>query len=205
MITLINGASEGNVFFGVTGAVSLGAGSTFRGTVLGHGAISLATGASLFGRALTCAGAIELNNNTVTNSRPDCPTIVAPTVDVTQATDTVTTGTIALTSSTSGLTFSLSRTGSEVFTNTTGVFSNIVPGTYILRSKNDAACTSPDLLVIIKAQPPAPIEVKDSMVSVYPKVSITKPGNNVTYLAGGNIYFTAAASDGDGTISKVAF
>ena len=65
-ISLINGASACNVFFQVNGAVDLGTGSAFKGTILAAGAISLATGASLDGRGLSTAGAISLNNNVVT-------------------------------------------------------------------------------------------------------------------------------------------
>jgi len=67
-ITLINGANLCNVYFQVSGAASLGANSVFRGTILGNGEINLAAEAILEGRALTCAGAINLNTNTVTNS-----------------------------------------------------------------------------------------------------------------------------------------
>ena len=69
-VTLINGASFCNVYWQVNGAVSLGTSSVFRGTLLVNGAISLANGASLFGRALSTAGAISLNNNTITNGIP---------------------------------------------------------------------------------------------------------------------------------------
>ena len=69
-VTLINGASFCNVYWQVNGAVSLGTSSVFRGTILANGAISLANGASLFGRALSTAGAISLDNNTITNGIP---------------------------------------------------------------------------------------------------------------------------------------
>ncbi len=69
-ISLINGASACDVYFQVNGAVDLGTGSAFRGTILAAGAISLGTNASLEGRGLSTAGAISLNNNAVavTNS-----------------------------------------------------------------------------------------------------------------------------------------
>ena len=69
-VTLINGASFCNVYWQVNGAVSLGTSSVFAGTLLVNGAISLANGASLFGRALSTAGAISLDNNTITNGIP---------------------------------------------------------------------------------------------------------------------------------------
>ena len=79
-IILTNGATADNVFFQVNGAVDLGIGSLFRGTILANGAISLLTGAALEGRGLSIAGAISLNNNTVTNIQA-C-SIATPTVTV---------------------------------------------------------------------------------------------------------------------------
>ncbi|WP_199243472.1 ice-binding family protein [Hymenobacter sedentarius] len=64
-VKLINGASAANVYWQVEGAVTLGANSVFRGTLLAHGAISFHTGATLYGRALTTAGAIDMVTNTV--------------------------------------------------------------------------------------------------------------------------------------------
>ncbi|WP_373330774.1 ice-binding family protein [Salmonirosea aquatica] len=69
-IVLINGASFENVYFQVNGAVNLGIGSVFKGTILANGAISLLTGASLQGRALSIAGEINLDANKV-NVAPD--------------------------------------------------------------------------------------------------------------------------------------
>ena len=66
-IVLTNGATANNVFFQVNGAVTLGTGSAFKGTILAMGAIFLSTAASLEGRGLSTAGAITLNNNLVTN------------------------------------------------------------------------------------------------------------------------------------------
>ncbi len=81
-VTLINGASFCNVYWQVNGAVSLGTSSVFSGTILANGALSLANGASLFGRALLTAGAISLDNNTVTNGIP-IPAVITATGAVT--------------------------------------------------------------------------------------------------------------------------
>ncbi len=66
-ISLTNGACFQNVYFQVNGAVDLGVGSLFRGTILANGAIRLLTDASLEGRGLSVAGAISSSNNVVTN------------------------------------------------------------------------------------------------------------------------------------------
>jgi PKD repeat protein len=64
-VILINGATACNVFWQVNGAFALGDYSVFRGTLLINGAISLLEGASLYGRALTKAGAVDLHNNII--------------------------------------------------------------------------------------------------------------------------------------------
>lgn len=75
---LANGASASNIYFWVSGAVSLGAGSTFLGTILTGGAISMYEGAFLQGRALSRAGAVALHNNRIIQASPassacNCP------------------------------------------------------------------------------------------------------------------------------------
>ncbi|MDQ3018002.1 MAG: ice-binding family protein, partial [Bacteroidota bacterium] len=65
-VVLINGASLCNVFWQINGAFSLGDGSVFNGTIIANGALSFLQGASLFGRGLSTAGAISLQNNIVT-------------------------------------------------------------------------------------------------------------------------------------------
>ncbi|GHB73960.1 ice-binding family protein [Persicitalea jodogahamensis] len=74
-IVLINGASFENVYFQVDGAVNLGIGSVFKGTIIANGAISLLTGASLQGRALSTAGRINLDANNV-NTTPDLTPLI---------------------------------------------------------------------------------------------------------------------------------
>jgi trimeric autotransporter adhesin len=65
-VTLINGASLCNVYWQVNGEFILGDNSVFRGNILANGAIELLQSSSLFGRALSRAGAITLHNNMVT-------------------------------------------------------------------------------------------------------------------------------------------
>ncbi|MEO6327951.1 MAG: choice-of-anchor tandem repeat GloVer-containing protein [Ginsengibacter sp.] len=49
------------------------------------------------------------------------------------------------------------------------------------------------------------IEVSESIVNMPPTVSLTNPTDNTIYIAPANITITAAASDEDGTISRVEF
>ncbi|MCY7292056.1 MAG: DUF3494 domain-containing protein, partial [Ferruginibacter sp.] len=64
-VTLINSASLCNVYWQVNGAVSLGEGSVFQGTIIANGAISLLEASALYGRALSRGGAIDMHNNVV--------------------------------------------------------------------------------------------------------------------------------------------
>jgi len=64
-VSLINSASLCNVFWQINGQFELFDNSVFRGTVVANGAIQLHDVASIEGRALTKAGAISLQNNTV--------------------------------------------------------------------------------------------------------------------------------------------
>lgn len=64
-VVLINGAKEENVFWSVTGATDLGAGATFRGTIISPAAIALGAGAKMYGRILTNAGAVTMSANDV--------------------------------------------------------------------------------------------------------------------------------------------
>jgi chitodextrinase len=59
-VALINGAQAANVFWVVSGATTVGAGATLRGNVLGTGSITLATNATLLGRALSRTGGVSL-------------------------------------------------------------------------------------------------------------------------------------------------
>ena len=78
-IVLTNGATANNVFFQIMGAATLGALSTFQGTIVSLGAIVLGAQASVTGRLLSTTGAITLDNNAITNvAAPDAPPAALP-------------------------------------------------------------------------------------------------------------------------------
>lgn len=61
-VKLINGAQACNVFWKVEGLVSMGAGTTMRGTIIANNAaITMSTGDTLEGRALSTGGAITVS------------------------------------------------------------------------------------------------------------------------------------------------
>ncbi len=75
-VVLINGASLCNVYWQVNGAFTLGDGSVFRGNVLANGAIHLLEASSLFGRALSQGGAVDLHNNIIGIGLPPIAAII---------------------------------------------------------------------------------------------------------------------------------
>jgi hypothetical protein len=62
-VLLLNSASSCNVYWHVGGEVNLGIDSEFKGTIIANGAIGFYNNAKLEGRALTIAGALNLDNN----------------------------------------------------------------------------------------------------------------------------------------------
>lgn len=75
-VTLIDSASLCNVYWQVNGQFTLGQNAVFRGTLINDGAIILLTGATIFGRALSVAGAVNLDNNIVTLGLPPVPSVI---------------------------------------------------------------------------------------------------------------------------------
>jgi len=65
-VVLSGGASSADVFWQVGSSAALGTTADFKGTILALTSISLATGATLDGRALAQHGAVTLDTNNVT-------------------------------------------------------------------------------------------------------------------------------------------
>lgn len=86
VIQLTNGACANNVFFRVSGAVDVGAGAVFKGTIVADGAINFGAGASLEGRGLSVGGAIALSNNAVTVPSASCTSAITGTASLSGST-----------------------------------------------------------------------------------------------------------------------
>jgi hypothetical protein len=67
-ILLQNGAQACNVYWQVGTSATIGTGSTFVGNILALSSITMATGATLDGRALARNGAVTLDTNVITRS-----------------------------------------------------------------------------------------------------------------------------------------
>jgi Ice-binding-like len=73
-VTLVNGASQCNVFWQVASSATLGTRTHFIGSILALASITMTTDATLAGRALARTGAVTMDTNTV--SIPTCATAV---------------------------------------------------------------------------------------------------------------------------------
>jgi hypothetical protein len=69
-VILSGDAKASNVFWQVGSSATLGTTSVFKGNILADQSITLDTGATLDGRALTRIGAVTLDTDTVTNPAP---------------------------------------------------------------------------------------------------------------------------------------
>ena len=84
-VTVINGGSADNVYWRVTGAANLAAGSSFMGTALVKTAIAVAAGASVRGRLLAIDGTVTLSNNNVYSYDAPVVTLSTSTIDLATA------------------------------------------------------------------------------------------------------------------------
>jgi hypothetical protein len=98
--------------------------------------------------AKSSGGCKSLATVAVLIAQPFTPT--APTVTVTQPTVGVPSGTITVTTPVTGLTFSIDGT---TYTNTTGIFTGVAPGSYNVKAKNACGTVSSATVAVINAIP----------------------------------------------------
>jgi uncharacterized repeat protein (TIGR01451 family)/gliding motility-associated-like protein len=147
---------------------------TFTGVIAGSYRLKV--------RSLSDATCMSTGTAFIINTQPTTP--VAPVASVTShPTCLIATGTITVSSNTTGLSFSLD--GSN-YTNTSGVFQGVTPGTYTVLAKNTSSCiSSASTPVTINAQPALPSA---------PTATITQPTCTV---ATGTITITSTGNAGD--------
>lgn len=141
-VVVINSGSLCNVYWQVNGAVTLGNNSTFRGTIIADGAISLSANASLIGRGLTRAGAINLNTNRVAvGLQPTASTITAG-----SAITFCTGGTVLLSGNVGGI-WSTGATTATITVSTSG--------DYFVTNTNSCSINSNHIIVTVNPLPTA--------------------------------------------------
>ncbi|MCX6258691.1 MAG: ice-binding family protein, partial [Bacteroidia bacterium] len=186
-INLINSASPNNVYWQIGGEFDLVDGSVFKGTVIVDGAINLLGTASLIGRGLSVAGAINIAANMVTLGIPPA----APTLALTQPTCIVSSGTIVVTTPLgAGMTYSIGGAYQSSAT-----FNTVAPGTYTVYAENADGYFSAGTPVTINAAPAVPATPTAS-ATLQPTcsaptgtITITAPtGADITYSIDGSTY-----------------
>ncbi len=144
-----NGAAWVSVANGVpTGAVY----SNVTTTTLGVSGISLAGSYQYRCYATNCTvSTAQSNSATLTvNTIP-----AQPTLTVSQPTCSSATGTINISAPVgTGMTYSIDGTS---YTNTNGIFTGVVPGSYNVTARSSAGCTSPIRIATVNDQPPTPV------------------------------------------------
>jgi hypothetical protein len=175
---------------------------TYQGTGSGMTISGLPTGTFTF--TVTNAGSCisPSSAEVIIDATPATPS--TPVADLTQTTCTVSTGTIVIISpKETGMTYSIDGT---TYTNTTGIFNSVSPGTYILTAESSSGCISAGTSLTINNQPSAPSApvatlTQPSCSLATGTISITSPaGQGMTYSINGNDYnntsgfFTAVAA-----------
>ncbi len=136
-IVLINGAQAKNVYWKIDGAVDIYSNSVFNGTLVVAGAISLETGDTLNGRALTINGAIAINGSYVKITPKAC---TAPIIGGVKHACVGSTST--LTDSTLGGKWTSSDTLIARIDSNSGVVSGIAPGNALITYTTLIGCTN---------------------------------------------------------------
>ena len=115
-----------------------------------------------------------------------CTPPVTPTISLTQATCILGTGSISVSSTKTALTFSNDGIN---YTNTTGIFAGLIPGTYYITAKNTTGCFSAAITAILNAAPatpfftiqPATTSQSVCLSSLATALNISVTGTGVTY------------------------
>ncbi len=144
-VVLLNGASLCNIYWQINGAVSLGVNSDFLGNILANGAISLLEGASLMGRALSRAGAIDMHNNVVSIGLP----AIAPVIVAEGPTTFCPGGSVVISGNIDGV-FSNGSTGASITVTTSGDY-------YVVNTTLCGTDTSNHIIVIVSDVTPPEI------------------------------------------------
>ena len=187
-VILMNGTQAKNVFWKVEGAVEINDYSVFNGTIIcNNGAVSLNTGVSLNGRALTTAGALGAAAITVIMP-PGCGLgCIAPAIG---GSPVVCIGaTTALNDIDTGGSWKSSASSVATIDSTTGIVTGIAAGTTRITYQLSGGCTN----TII-------VTVNTTITGTISGASIVNTGENITLtdaIAGG----TWSASNANATVS----
>jgi hypothetical protein len=149
-VILINGTQAKNVYWLVNGAVHIYDNSVFNGTIVGSGAITLNTGDTLNGRALTINGAVNINGSYISITPPAC--IAAPITGVQQV---CAGATIPLADNDTGGTWASTNPAIAVIGSVSGIVTGMTAGADTIIYTSPLACVS--TMTITVNPSPSPI------------------------------------------------
>jgi len=185
-IVLMNSASMCNVYWQINGLFTLGDSSTFSGTMLVNGAITLNTGASLNGRGLSKGG--DINIAAVIASLPTSCFATAPVITTQPANQTACSG--------SSATFTVVATGSALtyqWRKGTTTISGATSSTYTISSVSTADTASNYNVVVTGSVSPAATSSSASLALNKAPLITTAPANQ-TACIGSAATFTVTAT-----------
>ncbi|WP_162946179.1 gliding motility-associated C-terminal domain-containing protein [Chitinophaga barathri] len=128
-------------------------------------------------------------------AQPSTP--AAPVVTVTAPTCTVATGTITVTEA-AGLTYSINGTDYQA----SGTFTNVLPGTYSVTTRNSDGCTSTASSAVIPAQPASPAAPAANVTA--PTCTVATGTISVTEVAGLTYSINGTDYQPSGTFAGIA-
>lgn len=134
-IVLTNGTQAKNVYWKIDGAVNVFSNSVFNGTLVVAGAITLNTGDTLNGRAMTINGAVAINGSYINITPLAC--VAAP---ITGNTTVCEGSTTTLSDADLGGTWESSDTTVATIDSTSGVVTGIAAGTSVIKYTTALAC-----------------------------------------------------------------
>ena len=168
-ITLINGASLCNVYWIINGKFNLVTGTSFLGTILANGAISLGSGASLSGRALATNGAINLNISSVTGVTPPVASVLTANGPITFCSG----GSVIISGNVGGV-FNTNETTPSITVRNTGDY-------FVTNTGTCGTVTSNHIIVTVNSSPT-------------PTISASGP---TTFCKGGSVTLMSSATTGN--------
>ncbi len=207
-VRLINGASPCNVFWQVGSSATLGANTTFVGTILALTSISAQTGSTVNGRLLARNGAVTLDTNTIT--RPNCTTTppttttTAPVTSTTAPTTTTTAPVTSTTAPTTTTTAPVTSTTAPTTTTTAPVTSTgptTVPTTTGTVPSTMSSSTVPSTTIMVPStNPTVPSTTKPAGIATTTRIGSGGAGTGTSFGGGQVTRIPSGAVDtGDGS------